>query len=322
MPNTASSPSICTDLGDGIVLVDVELRRRGLAAFYLLVEGDRAAFIDTGTYSALPNAHEALRAKGLTADQVEYVIPTHVHLDHAGGVGAMMQAFPNARLVIHPRGARHMIDPSQLFAGVAQIYGPERAERQYGKPIPVPSERVIEAPDEFTLELNGRVLRFLDTPGHARHHFAVFDERSSTVFSGDTFGVSYRELDTARGAFIFPTTSPVQFEPDALHRSVDRLAVLKPRQILVTHFGRVHEIPRLAADMHTVIDAFVDIGQRVRDTGPDRQRLIMEGQHAFLLPRLRAHGCTLDEDRVRSILQFDYDLNAQGIGIWLDRQAA
>jgi glyoxylase-like metal-dependent hydrolase (beta-lactamase superfamily II) len=291
-------------------------------AFYLLVEGNQAAFIDTGTYSALPRALATLRAKGLTSAQVAYVIPTHVHLDHAGGVGVMMREFPNAKLVVHPRGARHMIDPTQLFAGVAQIYGRERAERQYGKPVPVAAERVIEAADEFALDLNGRPLLFLDTPGHARHHFCVFDERSRTIFSGDTFGVSYRELDTEHGAFIFPTTSPVQLEPDALHRSIDRLLALTPRQILLTHFGRVDEIARLAADMHTVLDAFVRLGHRVRETGADRHRLLVEGQHEILLPRLRAHGCTLDEARLRSILQNDYDLNAQGIGIWLDRQAA
>jgi glyoxylase-like metal-dependent hydrolase (beta-lactamase superfamily II) len=322
MTSAGSRPPPWLDLGAGISRIDVELHRPGDVAFYFLMEGDRAAFIDTGTSNALPRALEVLRTKGLTPEQVDFVIPTHVHLDHAGGAGAMMHEFPSAKLVVHPRGARHMIDPANLFAGVAEIYGPERAERQYGKPIPVAADRVIEAPDDFTLALNGRPLRFLDTPGHARHHFCVLDERSGTIFSGDTFGVSYREFDTAQGAFIFPTTSPVQFEPEALHRSIDRLAALKPRQILLTHFGRVDEIPRLAADMHTIIDAFVRLGNRVRDTGADRQRLLMEGQHDILVPRLRVHGCTMDNARVLSLLRHDYDLNAQGIGIWLDRQAA
>ena len=322
MTLTGSTPPPWLDLGDGITLIDSGYHRPGAVAFYLLVEGDQAAFIDTGTYSALPNALSTLAAHGLAAEEVAYVIPTHVHLDHAGGVGAMMREFPNARLVVHPRGTRHMIDPTQLLSGVAQIYGPERADREFGKPIPVAPERVIEAPDNFTIDLNGRSLRFLDTPGHARHHFCVFDERSGTIFSGDTFGVSYRQLDTARGAFIFPTTSPVQFEPEPLHRSIDRLLASRPRQILLTHFGRVDEISRLAADMHTVIDAFVRLGHRVKDTGTDRHRLLMEGQHEILLPRLRAHGCALDDARVLSLLQHDYDLNAQGIDIWLDRKAA
>lgn len=322
MTSTGSPPPRWLDLGAGIICIDAELNRPAQVAFYLLIEGDQAAFIDTGTYGSLPNALATLQANGLTPDQVAYVIPTHVHLDHAGGAGIMMREFPRAKLVVHPRGARHMIDPTQLFDGVAQIYGTERAEHQYGKPIPVAADRMIEAPDNFTLALNGRPLLFLDTPGHARHHFCVFDERTGTIFSGDTFGVSYRELDTPRGAFIFPTTSPVQFEPDALHRSVDRLQALNPQQIVLTHFGRVAETARLAADMHTVIDAFVRLGHRVRDTGADRQRLLMDGQHDILMPRLRAHGCTMDNARVLSLLRHDYDLNAQGIGIWLDRQAA
>src|SRR3990172_3328518 len=256
MTLTGSTPPPWLDLGDGITLIDSGYHRPGAVAFYLLVEGDQAAFIDTGTYSALPNALSTLAAHGLAAEEVAYVIPTHVHLDHAGGVGAIMRQFPNAPLVVHPRGTRHMIDPTQLLSGVAQIYGPERADREFGKPIPVAPERVIEAPDNFTLDLNGRSLRFLDTPGHARHHFCVFDERSGTIFSGDTLGVSYRQLDTARGAFIFPTTSPVQFEPEPLHRSIDRLLASRPRLILLTHFRRVDEISRLPPHQPTLIEAF------------------------------------------------------------------
>jgi glyoxylase-like metal-dependent hydrolase (beta-lactamase superfamily II) len=310
------------DLGDGITRIDSGYHGPGRVAFYLLVEGNQAAFVDTGTYSAVPIALAALRAQGLAPENVAYVIPTHVHLDHAGGVGALMREFPNARLVVHPRGTRHMIDPAKLIAGVAEIYGTERAEREFGKPMPVVIERVVEAPDGFRLALNGRPLLFLDTPGHARHHFCVVDERSGSIFAGDTFGVSYRDFDTARGAFILPTTSPVQFEPDALHRSVDRLAARRPRQILLTHFGAVEEIPRLAADMHDLIDAFVVLGRRVKDAGADRQRLLMDGQHAILLPRLRAHGCTFTDAQIYSLLKHDYDLNAQGIAVWLDRPAA
>lgn len=311
--------SFWVDLGDGITRIDSEYHRPGLVAFYLLTEGDKAAFIDTGTYSSVPRAMDVLKAKRLAPEQVAYVIPTHVHLDHAGGVGELMRRLPNAKLVVHPRGARHMIDPTQLIAGVRKVYGPERAEREFGNPIPVPVERVIEAPDNFTLDLNGRELLFLDTPGHARHHFCVVDNRSRSIFTGDTFGISYREFDTEHGAFILPTTTPVQFEPPALHASIDRLLTYHPRQMLLTHFGQVTEIERLAADMHTLIDAFVALGLEVKNTGADRHRLLIEGQHTLLLSRLRAHGCQLDEARIESLLHHDYELNAQGIGVWLDR---
>jgi glyoxylase-like metal-dependent hydrolase (beta-lactamase superfamily II) len=307
------------DLGDGISCIDSGYHRAGLAAFYLLVEESAAAFIDTGTNHSVTNALAALRAKHLSPEQVAYVIPTHVHLDHAGGAGEMMHQFRNAKLIVHPRGARHMIDPSKLMAGVLDVYGAERAMKSFGTLRPVPAERVIEAPDHFTLQMNGRELLFLDTPGHARHHFCVVDQRSGSIFSGDTFGISYREFDTERGAFVLPTTTPVQFEPDRLHASIDRLLTYQPRQMLLTHFGRVTEIARLAADMHTLIDAFAELGRSVKGAGAERHALLIEGQRRMLLPRLRAHGCRLSDAQIETVLHGDYELNAQGIGVWLDR---
>jgi glyoxylase-like metal-dependent hydrolase (beta-lactamase superfamily II) len=310
------------DAGHGITVIDSGYERPGLAAFYLMVERGQAAFIDTGTAHSLPHALAALCAGGLAAEHVAYVIPTHVHLDHAGGAGTMMRAFPNAKLVVHPRGARHMIDPAKLAAGVAEVYGAEKAERSFGALIPIPAERVIEAPDNFTLNFNGRRLLFLDTPGHARHHFCVVDERSRSIFTGDTFGISYREFDTDNGAFIFPTTTPVQFEPPALHASVDRLLSHNPRQMLLTHFGPVTEIARLAAQMHRLIDAFVALAHEVKDAGAQRRQRLIAGQRALLLRDLRAHGCRLSDTEIDLLLAMDYELNAQGIEVWLDRPAS
>jgi glyoxylase-like metal-dependent hydrolase (beta-lactamase superfamily II) len=308
------------DYGDGITAIDAGYQRPGLAAFYLIVEGGRAAFIDTGTSHSLPLALAALEARGLGAASVDYVIPTHVHLDHAGGAGRMMQAFPNARLVVHPRGARHIIDPAQLMAGVMEVYGVEAAAQLFGEVPPVPAARVFEAPDQFVVELNGRPLRFLDTPGHARHHFCVVDARSRAIFTGDTFGLSYRELDSARGAFVLPTTTPVQFEPEALHQSINRLLDERPQQAFLTHFGRVTELARLADDLHALIDAFVAMARPLRDAGEERIARLIEGQRAILHPRLAAHGCRLTADAIDTLLAGDYELNAQGMAVWLDRE--
>jgi glyoxylase-like metal-dependent hydrolase (beta-lactamase superfamily II) len=308
------------DVGHGISAIDSGYKRPGLAAFYLVVEDRSAAFVDTGTTHSVGAALAALAATGLAPENVAYVIPTHVHLDHAGGAGEMMRRFPNARLVIHPRGARHMIDPAKLIAGVAEVYGAEEAARSFGEIVPVPAERVIEAPDNFTLSLAGRELVFLDTPGHARHHFCVWDQRSRGLFTGDTFGISYRELDTERGPFVFPTTTPVQFEPEALHASIERLAGLRPRALYLTHFGCITETGRAVAAMHELIDAFVVMARHT--TGAERHRQLVQGQRDILLPRLRAHGCRLTDAEIESLLAGDYELNAQGIGVWLDRAAA
>ena len=309
-----------SDFEHGITAIDAEYQRPGLAAFYLVVEGGHAAFIDTGTSRSVPLALAALAAKGLSPSSVDYVIPTHVHLDHAGGAGRMMQEFPRARLVVHPRGARHLIDPAQLTAGVMEVYGVETAAQLFGEVPPVPVARVIEAPDEFVLDFHGRTLRFLDTPGHARHHFCVVDERSRSVFTGDTFGLSYREFDSERGAFVLPTTTPVQFEPGALHASIVRLMNQRPQQAFLTHFGRVTELARLAGDMHELIDAFVAMARPLREAGAERLARLIEGQREILLPRLAAHGCRLAPERVDALLAGDLELNAQGLAVWLDRE--
>lgn len=307
------------DYEHGISAIDARYQRPGLAALYLLIEGGRAAFIDTGTARSVPDALDTLRRKGLAPEDVAYVIPTHVHLDHAGGAGELMRRCPNARLVAHPKGARHLIDPAKLIAGVTAVYGPEAVARDFGEIVPVEAARVIEAPDDFTLNLNGRVLRFLDTPGHARHHFCVWDERSRGLFTGDTFGLSYRELDTDKGPFVFPTTTPVQFEPEALHSSIDRLMQLRPQYLYLTHFGRIAVAEHAAKQMHELIDVLVAMAKAVRDT-PGRHARLIQGQRDILLPRLRAHGCTLSDADIERLLACDYELNAQGLGIWLDRE--
>jgi len=311
------------DFDHGISLIDADYQRRGLAAIYLIVEGNRAALIDTGTSLSVLGVIRVLRAKRIPLENVDFVIPTHVHLDHAGGAGAMMRKFPNARLVIHPRGARHMIDPSRLIAGVTDVYGPEWVARYFGDILPVAADRVIEAPDHFTLEFNGRELLFLDTPGHARHHFAVVDNHSSRgIFAGDTFGVSYREFDTLKGAFILPATPPVQFDPPAHHATIDRLAGLCPRRIFLTHFGFVTEVDRLARDMHELLDAYVELANQVREAGAARIGQLIQGQRDILYPRLAQHGCKLDENQIEMLLTGDLKINAQGLAFWLDHDSS
>ena len=210
-------------LASGIFCIDTGLYRHGLAACYLVREGNRLAFIDAGTAHTVPALMELTVSLGLGPEQVDYVIPTHVHLDHAGGAGGLMSLCPNAQLVVHPKGAPHMIDPSKLTAGAVAVYGEAAFARDFGYLTPVAEERVIVAEDGQTLDLAGRTLTFIDTPGHANHHGCIFDARSHGFFTGDTFGISYRELDSADGPFLFAPTTPVAFDPDAWMESLDKL---------------------------------------------------------------------------------------------------
>lgn len=307
------------DFGQGIHALDAEYVRPGLAAIHLVVEAGHAVIVDTGTNHSVPRLLDELADLGIAVEAVDYVIVTHVHLDHAGAAGALLQACPNARLVVHPKGARHMIDPAKLIQGSMAVYGEVAFNELYGAILPCPAERVIEADDGHVLDFRGRQLHFIDTPGHARHHYCIHDPISRGIFTGDTFGISYRDFDVDGRPFIFPTSTPVQFEPDALHASVDRIMALKPEAAYLTHFGKVTGLARLAADLHELIDAYVDLTRAAPGTGEARHAWLKEAIAGLFLERLRAHGCTLDEAQVRALLVNDIELNAQGLLVWWDR---
>jgi glyoxylase-like metal-dependent hydrolase (beta-lactamase superfamily II) len=306
-------------LPHGVHAIDTGFLRPGFDAAYLIVEDGRAAFVDTGTNHAVPRLLAALTVAGLEPSAVDWLIVTHVHLDHAGGAGLLLQSLPNARLVVHPRGARHMVDPSALFEGARAVYGDAEMARSYGTLLPVPAGRVLATHDAMTLELAGRPLLFFDTPGHARHHHAIWDQRSRGFFTGDTFGLSYREFDVDGRAWLTPTATPVQFEPEPLKASVRRLLGFAPECMYLTHFSRVGDVARLGELLLEQIDAMVALARQCAGTQPERHALLRQGLVRFYLDGLRLHGCRLDAERVLELLEMDIELNAQGLAVWLER---
>ncbi len=309
------------DLGADITLIDSGMHRPGLAACYMIISGDEAVFIETGTTHSVPGMLAALTKRGLSPEQVRYIIPTHVHLDHAGGVGALMQQCPNAELAIHPRGAPHMIDPSKLYAGATAVYGEATMQKVYGKIPPVAEARVRIMADGDALDFGqGRTLLFLDTPGHARHHSCIYDEQSEGFFTGDTFGLSYRELDTDRGPYVMPTTTPVQFEPEAWLNSLDRMLGYEPRAMYLTHYGRIKDVAEQTVLLKRGIQKYVDIA-RQHAQSENRHQEIKDALYLHSITELRQHGCKLSEAEITELLELDMELNAQGLEVWLDRQA-
>ena len=204
----------------GVNAIDADFHREHMAACYLVEAGTEVAFIEVGTNSSTPRLMKVLQSRGWKPEDVTYVIVTHVHLDHAGGAGSLMQLLPNATFLVHPYGARHMIDPTKLEAGSRAVYGDEMFERIYGTLIPIEEDRVRIMEDGDEVTLGNRQLRFMDTPGHARHHFCVYDSLTNGWFTGDTFGLSYREFDTRRVLFYCPRQHPFSLIPSrSRHRS-------------------------------------------------------------------------------------------------------
>lgn len=309
------------EVAEGIYCIETGLYRHGLAACYLVRSGDRLAFADTGTANSVPSLLAVIAALGLTPEHVDYVMPTHVHLDHAGGAGGLIAACPNARLVVHPRGATHLIDPARLLASARVVYGEDAFAKDFGDLTPVPAERAILAKDGQTFDLNGRTLTFVDTPGHANHHGCILDAHSQGFFTGDTFGIAYREFDTAAGPWLFAPTTPVAFDPDTWLASLDKLMTFAPKAMFLTHYGRVDH-------PETLVDG---LRQSIRDLA--RLALMEEGhadsaRHArlqaaitaHLLDRARAHGVDQTDERMLELLAIDTDLNAQGLDVWLKRR--
>ncbi len=304
-------------LGQGIYAIDTGFQRPRFDAAYLLVEDGRAAFIDTGTNHAVPRLLAALDALQLPRSAVDWVIPTHVHLDHAGGAGLLMQSLPEARLLVHPRGLRHMLDPSALYQGAMALYGETEMQRSYGQLQAIEASRAQASSDSMTVMLSDRPLLLIDTPGHARHHHCIWDARSRGWFSGDTFGLSYGEFKSDNGALIMPISTPTQFDPAALHASVQRMLSYAPQAMYLTHYGRVDRPEELAISLLDQVDQMVALGLQLRHSD-DRLNRLKQGLQRMSLQLVQAHGCKLPVERQLELLAFDIELNAVGLGIWLD----
>jgi glyoxylase-like metal-dependent hydrolase (beta-lactamase superfamily II) len=317
MPDVSVKPTIYRH-PHGICAIDAEYLYSGHAAAHLIVDSGSAAFVDVGTNDSVPYLLAALAELGIARESVDYVLLTHVHLDHAGGAGRLMRELPRARAVLHPRGAPHMIDPSKLIAGSKVVYGEARFARLYGELLAVPRERVHVAADGERLTLGRRTLELIHTPGHALHHYAVVDAAHGSIFSGDTFGIAYPPLATPRGSFITPSTVPTQFDPEQHLASIDRMLGYRPESIYLMHFSRVTGVPRLAELLKAQIRELSSIARRHAHAA-DRAAAIRADMLALWIELARREGSTLEPEALERALAGDLELNTQGLIAWLDR---
>jgi glyoxylase-like metal-dependent hydrolase (beta-lactamase superfamily II) len=223
-----------------------------------LVEGPQPALIETGSQSSTTTVIDALAAAGLGSEDLRWLVVTHIHLDHAGAVGDMAQAFPNATVVVHEKGARHLVDPSRLIDSASRVYGP-LLDDLYGRMLPVAEQRLLAAGDGVTLDIgNGRRLRLVDSPGHAKHHHAVLDEQTGTLLVGDAVGVQLPDLGVLR-----PASPPPDFDLEEAVASLRRFRELKPTQVVLTHYGPMADGEATLIAAEEMLYRWVEVARRV-----------------------------------------------------------
>jgi len=252
-----SSP---VEVGQGIYMIDVQTGQKVLSCSAYLVLGERAALVETGPSSVVPDLLEGMRELDFDLSRLAYIIPTHIHLDHGGGVGALAREAPGAQVVVHERGARHLIDPSRLIASTRQVQG-EAAYQAAGEVIPVPRERVWAVSGGEVVSLGNRDLDIIAAPGHAPHQICVFDRQTRGLFPGDAVGTLPPGLRRP-----IPAVVPPSFDMDQYLDTLRRLRELKPSVIYLSHLG-------VRTDVDFIFDA---TEEDLRACG----RIMLEGMRA------------------------------------------
>lgn len=295
----------------GLHTVDCNYVRPGLACGYILEHNSEAAIVETGTSSSVPLFLEKLDQAGIQKQQVKYIIITHVHLDHAGGASTLLQHLPEATLLCHPKAERHVVNPSRLIESSIQVYGEELFNKLYGEIPPAPQQRVRAMADGESILLGHSNLHFFFTKGHANHHFCVHDEKTNGIFTGDTFGIGYSLLQ-ANGPFLFPSTTPTDFDPAEARASIQRILDTNCNQVYLTHFGAFQELKKGKDQLLKGLDTF----EALLEEATEKSEMTESQLEMRVLQYLEKHaddcGLRLTAE-MKEFLAVDSKLNAAGI---------
>ncbi|MCK5221147.1 MAG: MBL fold metallo-hydrolase [Candidatus Aminicenantes bacterium] len=311
-------------IADNIYLTDtLYLGREKFAASYFIEDGGEIAIVETNTNHAIPGILNAILNSGFKLSQIKYVVLTHIHLDHAGGAGLIMKELPDAELIVHPRGARHMISPEKLIESVKSVYGEEEYKNLYGDIIGIPEGKVISLTGGESISIGKRKLTMIDAPGHAKHHNIIYDESSGSVFSGDAFGIGYPRFRYGKGDLIFPSTSPVQFDPESAIQTYKMITDLNPARILLTHFGSVENIEEIHTQLLEWIDYTAEYSSKRFSEGYRMDKLSEKLSEdiwgKFSERSVLLTGKSLSDEE-RDFLFLDADLNGKGASFYISQK--
>lgn len=276
-----------------------------------VIQEDALTLVETGPSPSVKHIREGLNELGYTTNDVKYIIVTHIHLDHAGGAGLLLQECPNAKVVVHARGARHMVDPTRLIAGAKAVYK-DQFESLFDPIVPIPEDRLLIKGEGDTLEIGSHCrLEFWDTPGHANHHLSIYDPISHGVFTGDTVGIRYQQLVNDGISFYVPSTSPNQFNPTAMQDAISRMKALNLRKLYFGHYGATENVLDAFAQVEKWLPIFLKEAQEVHDKGEDYQvlsaRLFSKAQAELRKKNVRDHH------PVYELIRLDMEVSAMGL---------
>ena len=299
-----------TRLAPGVLEIDTLLGGWERMTAGYLIEGERPVLVETGSQSSIGTLLGALEALGVGASDLAGVAVTHIHLDHAGGVGDVARAFPDATVYVHARGARHLVDPSRLVDSAARVYGP-LLDSLYGRLDPTPSERIVVLGDGDEIDVGGgRTLRAIDSPGHAKHHLGLLDSSTGFLFAGDAVGVRLPD-----GGILRPATPPPDFDLDQALTSLQRFADHSPAGIALAHYGLVPVSPaELLAEAAETLTLWAEEAERAWKAGADIA--------AALHSRFAFDAAFDDETRVKLDTLNGFHSNAAGLRRWLEQREA
>ncbi|MCW7464734.1 MBL fold metallo-hydrolase [Leptospira levettii] len=283
-----------------------------VASAYLIEEEGHGIVVETNTTHAIPKILSVMENQNVSPSNLDYIIVTHVHLDHAGGAWALLESCPNAVLLAHPKTAKHLIDPSLLIKSATAVYGKENFQKLYGEIKPIPKERVRVMEDGEFLDWNGHSFEFIYTKGHANHHFCIYDKKLNGVFTGDSFGISYPHLENGK-SFIFPTTTPTDFDAKEAIHSIDLILGTGASVCYLTHFGVIQNLKQCAEDLkiglHLCQNAILELKQV-----PKENRLSFMGKQVeLMIKNLANRNAVILTEKDWSLLRLDVNLNAQGL---------
>lgn len=305
-----------------VTQIDGQYVRPGYAAAYLLTDGEEAAFFDTITPFSVPDLLKALESKGMRPGQVRYIVASHCHLDHSAGTAELVKHCPEATVICHPRARKHLIDPTKLVNASRPVYGEDVFDDLFGEIDSIPEERVRAIEEGETLEFGKRTLTCLHTPGHAPHHMSLIDPENETGFTGDAYGLAYRDLQGGRRPYLGYVVSPGDFNAEHARTSIEKIKATGIRQVYVTHFGGVDQMEVAAEVMFRKVDAFDRIIKEAAETdleGEALKKCCHDEGMKYVVSDLKDAGLNPEDEIVKIWADAELNITAAGLAVHAQR---